>query len=69
MTKMEDPILWGQNLWISYHPVMNNFDLCEVEIRKTYGDNDQEINVAVWGYQAFDQEHHDTEVGVWAYAI
>jgi len=67
-TKMEDPIAWGQKLRISNHPAMNDFDLFEAEIRKTYGDKDREMNAAMRGYQEFYQGHHDTEEGVRAYA-
>jgi len=67
-TKMEDPIAWGQKLRISNHPAMNDFDLFEAEIRKTYGNKNCEKNAAMQGYQEFYQEDHDTEKGVRAYA-
>jgi len=48
-TKLEDPNVWGQKIPILNHPAMNYFDLLEEEIRKTYGDKDQEIHSAILG--------------------
>ena len=47
---------------------MNDLDLFEAEIGKTYGDKDREMNAVMRRYQEFYQGHHDTEEGIWAYA-
>jgi hypothetical protein len=67
-TQMEDPIAWGQKLRRTNHPAMNGFDLFDAEFRKTYGDKDREMHVAMGGFQEFHQGQHDTEEGVRAYA-
>ena len=36
---------------------MNDLDLFEAEIRKTYGDKDREMNAVMRGYQEFYQGH------------
>jgi len=54
-TKMEDPIAWGQQLRLSNHHAMNDFELFEPEIRTTYRHKSREMKAATRGYQEFYQ--------------
>jgi hypothetical protein len=48
--KMIDPVTWARDLEKASHPCLQNFELFEAELRRTYGDKDRRQKAALRAY-------------------